>query len=496
MTTRPSHPRLGRTRPGRPPRGSEPRVSDVPGVGEILELEIGAVAHGGHCVARHEGRVVFVRHTLPGERVRARVTSTGSRFWRADAVEITSASPDRVTPAWPAAGPGGVGGGELSHVALEAQRRWKAGVVTDQLRRIARYDGALLDGFEVTAAPGDDAAGGLGYRTRIDLVADSDGRLGMHRFRSHDVIALDPLPAGMPLATAEVAALAEAEGLFDRRWPPGTRVEIVAPGGAGGWSGDPRVVGQSLDRPHGNPPTTSGAGAAGTSGAGAGGGEALVLVDGEPWHRGRVDARANARRAVREAVTVRLPGTEEEATFTYRVHAAGFWQVHRAAPGLLAQAVLDAVGPVAGATVLDLYSGAGLFTLPLAAAVGDGGTVVAVEGDDGAVRDARRNAHGLDQVRLFAGDVAEVLAGDDDGAPARADVIVLDPPRAGAKRDVVAAIADRDPERVVYVACDPAALARDVGYFAQAGYHLTALRAFDLFPHTHHVETVAVLERA
>jgi tRNA/tmRNA/rRNA uracil-C5-methylase (TrmA/RlmC/RlmD family) len=127
--------------------------------------------------------------------------------------------------------------------------------------------------------------------------------------------------------------------------------------------------------------------------------------------------------------------------------------------------------------------------------VGENGAVVAVEGDAGAVRDARRNAHGLDQVRLLAGDVAEVLAGDEQ-VPARAGVVVLDPPRAGAKRDVVAAIAERDPERVVYVACDPAALARDVGYFAEAGYGLTSLRAFDLFPHTHHVEALAVLERA
>ncbi|RPF21023.1 class I SAM-dependent RNA methyltransferase [Myceligenerans xiligouense] len=480
MTTRPSRPRPGRgSRPGRPPRSREPRVSDLPGVGEILELEIGPVAHGGHCVARHEGRVVFVRHTLPGERVRARVTSTGSRFWRADAVEILSPSPDRVTPAWPAAGPGGAGGGELSHVALAAQRRWKADVVVEQLRRIARYEGELLDGFEVTAAPGDDDAGGLGYRTRIDLVADDDGRLGMHGFRSHDVVALDPLPAGMPLATAEVAALAAAEGVFERKWKPGTRVELVAPSGAaddgaGGAAGDGGATG-------------------GGTGSGA---QPLVLVDGEPWHRGRVDSRPNARRAVKETVPVRLPGTGEDRTFAYRVSAGGFWQVHRAAPGVLAQAVLDAVGPLPGATVLDLYSGAGLFTLPLAAGVGESGVVVAVEGDDDAVRDARRNAHGLDQVRLLAGDVAEVLTGDDDSVPARADVVVLDPPRSGAKRDVVAAIADREPARVVYVACDPAALARDVGYFGQAGYRLTDLRAFDLFPHTHHVEAVAVLERA
>ena len=123
----------------------------------LVELEIGRIAHGGHCVARHEGRVVFVRHTLPGETVRARLTDSGetSKFWRADAVEILVASPDRVRSAWPQAGADGVGGGELAHVALEAQRRWKAGVVEEQLSRLAKIDREVV----VEPAPGDDERG-------------------------------------------------------------------------------------------------------------------------------------------------------------------------------------------------------------------------------------------------------------------------------------------------------------------------------------------------
>jgi len=433
------------------PRRSAPRprpTAPDPEVGREVELEIGPVAHGGHCVARLDGRVVFVRHTLPGERVRARVTETGSRFWRADAVEVLEASPDRVPSAWPEAGPGGVGGGELAHVALPAQRRWKAAVLAEQLQRLAKLEREV----EVEAAPGDDERGGLGYRTRVDLVADAEGRAGMRRFRSHDVVPLD----GMPLATEAVAALADTEDVWTRRWRPGARLELVAP---------------------------------------ADGADALLLVDEVPWRRGRGDTRPNARRSVTE--TVRAGGAEHR----YRVAADGFWQVHRAAPDLLAGAVLDAVqatpGDLDGATVLDLYSGAGLFTVPLAAAVGGSGRVVAVEGDARAVKDARRNAHDLPQVELHLGAVDRVLAdGDASGSDVgAADVVVLDPPRAGAGRAVVDAIAARGPRRVVYVACDPAALARDVAYLAGHGYELTGLRAFDLFPMTHHVEAVAVLDR-
>jgi tRNA/tmRNA/rRNA uracil-C5-methylase (TrmA/RlmC/RlmD family) len=399
-----------------------------------LTLEVGGYAHGGHCVARHEGRVVFVRHALPGERVRARLTEggAGAKYWRADAVEVLRPSPDRVASAWPEAGPGGVGGGELAHVSLPAQRRWKAAVVAEQLRRLAHLDQEV----EVEAAPGE--TDGLGWRTRIELTTDDAGRAGMHVHRSDEV---RPLRA-MPLASAAIGEL----GLFGRRWPGGARISVAAPVGG--------------DRP-------------------------LVLVDRVPWGAGGPDRRPNARTTVRERATV--AGRE----YAWRVAADGFWQVHREAPTVLAEAVLAAVGDAASATVLDLYAGSGLFTLPLADAVGPGGRVVAVEGDPGGVRDARRNAHERPQVELHLGGVAEVL----EGIPG-ADVVVLDPPRVGAGRVVIDRIAGLRPRRVVYVACDPAAFARDVGYLAGHGFAMGDLRAFDLYPMTHHVECVAVLDRA
>lgn len=415
-------------------------ASDVLPDDALVDLEIGPIAHGGHCVARYDGRVVFVRHTLPGERVRARLTDAepGAKFWRADAVEIVSASPDRVESVWPEAGPGGVGGGELSHVALPAQRAWKVAVLDEQLRRLAKVERDV----SVLAAPGDDELGGLGWRTRIDLVADAAGRAGMRGHRSHEVHAL----ASMPLASPTIVDL----DLFSRAWPAGAHIEAIAPA-----SGD----------------------------------EPVVLLDGQPYdvRKGRVDKRPNARSSVRERVGDRV----------FRVAAAGFWQVHREAPDVLTDAVLAGVGDVEGAAVLDLYSGAGLFTAPLADAVGETGEVVSVEGDERAVKDARRNLHDRGNVELHAGDVARVLSGRDDADSdvVHADVVVLDPPRTGAGRSVVGGIVALRPERVVYVACDPAALARDIALFANGGYSVETLQGYDLFPMTHHLEAIAVLTR-
>lgn len=366
------------------------------------------------------------------------MTSQGSRFWRAEAVEILEPSPDRVESAWPQAGPGGVGGGELAHVALSAQRDWKAAVVAEQLRRLAKLDLAVTV-EPVPGLPG--VPDGLGYRTRIELVADAEGRLGMHSSRSHRVQAL----TSMPLAVPRIQEL----DLFSQRFSAGSRVEAVAPSD----------------------------------------GDLLVTVDGQPRRFTLPDgSRTGIGKFLRERVDTPV------GEFRYRVAAGGFWQVHHAAPATLAAAVLQAasggdVGALAGARVVDLYAGVGLFTVPLAHAVGEGGSVLSVEGDADAVKSARRNLHDAPHARITHADVARGM--DDVRA---AEVVVLDPPRVGARRGVVEAVVAARPGRVVYVACDPAALGRDVGIFAEHGYDLVSLRSFDLFPMTHHVECVAVLE--
>jgi len=184
----------------------------------------------------------------------------------------------------------------------------------------------------------------------------------------------------------------------------------------------------------------------------------------------------------------------------FRVEADGFWQVHPQAPRVLVETVLELLAPRPGERALDLYAGVGLFSAFLAGAVGRAGGVVSVEADRRASELAGENLADFPQAAVRAGRVDRVL---EQGFGSRrslsggdVDVVVLDPPREGAKRKVVDAIAALRPRAVAYVACDPAALARDVVYFRDAGYVLTDLRAFDLFPMTHHVECVALLERA
>jgi tRNA/tmRNA/rRNA uracil-C5-methylase (TrmA/RlmC/RlmD family) len=388
-------------------------------------VETGNVGHGGFVIARHEGVVVFVRHALPGERVVAEVTEgrEGDRFLRADAVEVFDASPDRVTPPCPFAGPGLCGGCDFQHAALPAQRGLKAAVVSEQLRRLAGLD------VEVTVEEVPGAVDGLGWRTRVQWAVARDSTLGLRKHRSHDVVPVDTCRIAHP-------AIADA--------PP-------APDGVEGVTGVETIVGSD--------------------------GETLTLLttsDGRTFADGATVLHAQA------------------AGRTFEVTGSGFWQVHPGAADTLVAAVLEGLDPRPGERAADLYSGVGLFSAALAGRVGTGGHVVAVESDEGAVDDAQQNLSDLHQVSVLADRVDQALAADLVGPR---DLVVLDPPRTGARRDVVEGILALAPRAVAYVACDPAALARDVAIFAEHGYSLTSLRAFDLFPMTHHVECVAVLSR-
>jgi tRNA/tmRNA/rRNA uracil-C5-methylase (TrmA/RlmC/RlmD family) len=428
---------------------------------ERLELRIEGVAHGGVCVARSDGQVVFCRHTAPGEVVVAEVSERRSRFIRAEAVEVLAASPDRVAHVWPAAGPGGVGGGELGHIALPAQQRWKAAVIEGTLRRIAHIE------RQVPVAPlsGDADRGGLGWRTRLVLSVDDAGRPGMHAPRSGQVVPL----TRMPLA---VAALADHD-LFARRWPGIRRL----------WAG----VGSNAD------PIVLADGAP-TAGARwldvtvpvhlPAGGEPRPAAGGEPGPTVGGGLRGGGADAPVAGVA------QGVVDIAFRVPAGAFWQVHQSAPGALADAVLAAGAETLsrpGAIVWDLYAGVGLFSVPLAVA---GARVWAVEADPLAGRAARRAAHGLPDLHLQPGDVEAEF-----GALPPPDLVVVDPPRRGAGRKVCAGIVQAGPGIVVYVACDPAALARDAATLIAGGYRMDEIVGLDMFPHTHHVECVAVFRR-
>ncbi|UZJ25912.1 TRAM domain-containing protein [Rhodococcus antarcticus] len=410
--------------------------------GRELDLELGAVGHGGFCVARHEGRVVFVRHGLPGERVRAAITEDrGGSFCRADAVEVLSASADRVVPPCPVAGPGGCGGCDFQHARLPAQRRLKAEVVAEQLRRLGGLTTTAED-VVVEELPG--GADGLGWRTRLRLAVGRDGRTGLHVHRSSTVIPLADCPQAVP---------GTLDGVADRTWSPGAEVAAVLDS-----TGAQHVV-------------------------------ELVPVADTDGRRPRRGTRPRTRpRVVRGSgrAAQRAGGRDWE------VLATGFWQGHTGAADVYADVVREWSAAPAGGTAWDLYGGVGLFASVLGEQVGPDGTVVSVESSKLATADGAAALADLPQVRFVVGTVEAELA----ELPRPVDVVVLDPPRNGAGRAVVEAVAGAGPARVVYVACDPAALGRDVALLAAAGYELTGLRAFDAFPMTHHVECIALFTPA
>jgi tRNA/tmRNA/rRNA uracil-C5-methylase (TrmA/RlmC/RlmD family) len=419
-------------------------------VGQVLELDVGAVAHGGHCVARiggePGGRVVFVRHALPGERVRALVTEDrGGAFCRADAVEVLRPSADRVDAPCAHAGPGGCGGCDWQHASASAQRQLKAEVVREQLARLAGID---VD-VSVEALPG----GPLGWRTRITYAIEA-GRVGLRRHRSHSVELIDSCPLGVA-SVGGAAALRQV-------WPGDSAIEVAC-GDDGkasvlAHSPAPRQPGNSRPRP-------------------------------------ARTARSNKTERRHVADAIRL--VEGPARLQHRVRgwdfdvaAQGFWQVHPAAAAVFGEAVLTALAPRPGEVALDLYAGAGLFTALLADAVGATGRVVGIESSRQAVSDAQLN---LDRWPWATVERAQVSAALLHRLDLRPDLVVLDPPRSGAGASVMAAILAATPRALAYVACDPAALARDVKCARDHGWQLTRLRAFDAFPMTHHVECVALL---
>lgn len=436
-----------------PPAAPEPAP-------QLIELTVGAPAHGGHFVARHEGRVVFVRHALPGERVLARVTDGGTDagFWRADTVEVLEASADRVPHPWaPAdalaaakAGRPAVGGAEFGHIALTAQRRLKGQIFAEQLQRLAK-----LERDVTVEAPEGEYDDGLGWRTRAAFGVGQDGRLAMHAHRSDELIPVQD----MPLAVDAVNDLR----LWELDLTGLERVEVAAPQDGS----TPLVL---LVPAAGTPPRRLAKLAERIEP-----GVSVAAWEPEPGRLTRLRGRTWV--------------AETNGPHQYRVTGDGFWQIHRLAPATLTSAVLDGVAPRAGERVADLYAGAGLFTAPLADAVGVTGNVLSVEGSPAASKDARKNLHGFGQIEIVQGKVERVLRSQAKVL----DAVVLDPPRAGAGKAVVQAVASRKPRVVGYVACDPASFARDLGYFRQLGWNLESLRVFDLYPHTHHMESFAVL---
>lgn len=375
-------------------------------------VEIERVAHGGHFVARLDGRVVFVRHALPGETVRIRVTEVNRKFLRADAIEVVTRSPDRVEP--PCRYSRECGGCDFQHVRTTAQLDLLSDVVNEQLARIAR--------LEWPAVRVEAVEPNLGWRTRVDWTIDADGKPGFLQARSHRVVPIDECIIAHP-------AIPRPES-----GEPGDRYRAV------------------------------------------------VTSTGQ-----RALAKHEAESVSEESLIEVVHGRQ------FHVHPRGFWQVHPQAASTLVDTVLKFAEPRTGDTVFDLYSGVGLFTKFLADEIGPTGKIHAIEGSKEAHRSATKNVANDSRIKLHRGDVVRLLR-EDRRIPNKANVVILDPPRSGAK-DAISPVVQRNPRTIVHIGCDPAAFARDLRLYLDHGWKLKEIRAFALFPMTHHVECVARLTK-
>jgi len=398
-------------------------LSTGPKPGE-LTLVTGAPANGGSCVAHHEGRVVFVRYALPGERVRVRVTADRGSYWHAKVIEVIEPSDDRIASLCPIAGVDGAGCCDLAFAVPQAARALKAQVVANQLQRLSGH-------HWIGEAEPLSASGPTGWRTRVRLDVGADGRPGFHRYHSDELVTdlrCAQLPPGM------------LDGLAATDSPPTAQLHVA------------------------------------------------VDDDGE---RHVVRTLRQGRRTATTVVEGGYEAVQRVGARTWRVPVTAFWQAHRDAAGVYSGLVADWAQPGAGMTIWDLYGGAGVFAAALGDAVGESGRVLSVDTSRSATRAARAALVDLPQVDVVTDSVRRALTGQ----RASADVAVLDPPRAGAGREVIDLLAAAGVPRVVHIGCEAASFARDIGLYRGHGYAVERIRVFDAFPLTHHTECVALLTR-
>lgn len=505
-------------------------------------LQLLRPVHGGYCLAHRDGQTYMVRFGLPGETVKAVPVAKKGKVIFAEVSEVVQASPQRQVPVWALGGPGGTGGADLCHVKLPYQRQWKTQVLADCLRRLGgeevyaqalatsggelscqgissghagvsnaggkRGGGQLLaeDAPAVTggqrsaggadsAASGacgegaDNASGedGLGYRLRADFEVSSAGRVAMTKFRGDELVEIDSFPLADPLISGS--------SLFSN---PASWSEVLKPGG--------RI-------------------------------RAWASADGLRVWNGRALFDESAQLVAEKHVRLTVRGFGN-----YLVAPSGFWQAHRQAARILCEQVMAAAtsdfgqgrvalaaqgeglgDPLNGAAdgsveaselseanptsdllppfgnrkweeILELYSGAGLFSRPLAKILDRGGRLTTLEGSKPAVKMARKNLSGVPgRLQIRSGRVDARALADYNGRMKAPPLVVMDPPRSGAGQKVMAALTRLQPERIIYVACDPAALARDLKVAVSRGYQIASLQAYDLFPHTHHVEAAILM---
>jgi len=409
---------------------------------ETLELELTAMAHGGSALGRHEGRVIFVPYTIPGETVRVELVEARARWGRGRLLEIVDPSPHRVEPPCPYFGPDRCGGCHFQHIAYEAQAEYKREVVIDQLARLGGLHDAKVQEIIGAEEP-------WAYRNHAQFNTTPEGQLGFLTADTHHVVPVEECLILDPL-------LNELRAALDMEWPELHRLSLRC----GSATGDRMAV--------------------------------FELNHYEDFDI-EVDFAVSCVILLADGETVVLMGNgyleEQVAGRDFRISANSFFQVNTAGAEALVAMVRDSLAPAKDKRLLDLYCGVGLFGLSLADQVG---SVLGVESDPSAVADFHYNARGLDQIELIEGKVQSVLARINEPV----DLVLLDPPRSGAGQAVTGQIARLQPRRIAYVSCDPATLGRDARHLVENGYLLQEVHPVDLFPQTYHVESVALFIRA
>ena len=385
--------------------------------GDLLTLNIEKVAHGGLCVARHDGVVIFVRHALPGEIVEAKLISLapGKRSWFAQTISVKKASEKRITPKCEFFKADGCGGCDWQHADSQYQRELKLEVLVEQLERFGQVANARQISSINAVEPSQS-----NWRTRIRVVANDEGKWGFRKTRSHEVQVVDKC--------------------------------LIA---------DNSINDVLKTLPAGNPDD-----------------EILIVKSKEETIVYPVEKRAPSA----------PNSTQEVDGHDFAVAGDGFWQVHPGAASVLSRQIKESVQGLKVESFADLYAGVGVLAHSLLQEFPTANAIV-VEADRSAAQNAKENLKSFKNVQVSSERVDKWVR----GVKNKFDVVILDPPRSGAGQTVMQQICRQTLQKIIYIACDPAALARDILIAKKNGWELETVVAFDLFPQTHHIESVAVL---
>lgn len=397
-----------------------------------------SMAYGGDAIARHEGKVVFIPYTMPGDELLVELVEEKARYARARPLEILSASPNRVEPRCPHFST--CAGCQWQHIAYESQLRFREEILRSQLKRI----GHLAD---VSVRPTIGMASPWNYRNYVQMHVDENGQLGFLAARGHSVV---------PIRECHVmdALVAQVFAALDIDFPELERVSIRA----GTTTGQQLLVletaGHTAPTLEADLPVSC----------------VLLLEDGTP---------------------ITYVGdnyvTENVSGRAFRISATSFFQINTAQIEPLVDTIHRYLSPKGNEVLLDVYCGVGVLGMSLADKVK---AVIGIDESEAAIADARFNSQGLENVHHSLGRAEEIFPSLD----CQPDLVILDPPRQGCHEEVLSALLSLAPARVVYVSCDPATLARDLGRLVPGGYELVEVQPVDMFPQTYHIEAVALLE--